>query len=76
MPARRPAFANALLRAAALALLVAGLWYWVFTLTGLLWWNAPVGQRVAPPAPIVIKPPSTGWVDVPAYQRTHPVWRP
>lgn len=60
---------------AGLVALVA-LWYGVFMLTGLLWWNAPRGNPVSPPRPIAIAVPTTAWVDLGAYQRTHPFWLP
>ncbi|NSW58430.1 MAG: hypothetical protein HPY44_20670 [Armatimonadetes bacterium] len=53
------------------------LWQQVFAMTGVLWWDAPSDvQKVPRPAPPVIQPPDTDWVDLKAYLGTHPVWRP
>jgi len=52
------------------------LWHQVFTMTGLLWWDAPDRQQpVARPAVVEIAPPDKDWVDVEAYLNTHPIWR-
>jgi hypothetical protein len=59
----------------AAAAVVAALWLQVFAMTGLLWWNAPSAARpVARPAAPRLPQLQTGWVDVDAYLRTHPVW--
>ncbi len=57
-----------------MAVVLAGLWYGVFELTGLLWWNAAGGGTVPPPAPVVFEAVDTEWVDLDAYLRTHPRW--
>ena len=52
------------------------LWQQVFLMTGLLWWNAPArGEAVKRPDPPRFRAPSTDWVDLDAYLRTHPVWQ-
>lgn len=74
-PALSPAFrcARALIAVLALALL----WNYVFAMTGLLWWNADApGEAIARPDPPKLPTVQTEWVDVDAYLRTHPVWRP
>jgi hypothetical protein len=51
------------------------LWRQVFVMTGILWWQAPrASDRPAPPPPAQFKQAPTGWVDLPAYQKTNPVW--
>ncbi len=60
----------------ALAVLMIGLaWHQVFLMTGILWWDAPqtVVRQPAPP-PLQLEPLDTSWVDLSAWQRTHPVW--
>ena len=52
------------------------LWRQVFAMTGLLWWQAPqAADHPAPPPPAQFKQLSTAWVDLPAYQKTNPVWQ-
>lgn len=61
--------------AIAVVVLVAVAWYQVFAMTGILWWDAPTGAtRQSPPSALVLDPPDTSWVDLDAWQRTHPVW--
>lgn len=61
----------------AAVLVVAFLWHQVFTMTGLLWWNAQAqGPSLARPAPPRLPAIDTSWVDVDAYLKTHPTWEP
>jgi hypothetical protein len=61
--------------AALLAILL--LWQQVFVMTGLLWWNAPRAVApVTPPSALAQPHPDTNWVDLQAYQNTHPEWNP
>ena len=57
-------------------LVVVGLLWWqVFAMTGILWWQAPrSADRPTPPPAVQFKQVSTDWVDLPAYQRTNPMW--
>ncbi len=58
-------------------LVLGALWQQVFSMTGVLWWDAPRLEKPIPrPVPPRIAPPPTDWVDLKAYLRTHPVWTP
>ena len=52
------------------------LWRQVFAMTGILWWQeAPrLAERPAPPPAAQFRELPTGWIDLPAYQRTHDKW--
>ena len=55
--------------------IVALAWHHVFVMTGILWWDAPEPERqLQPPAPMDFGDVDTSWVDIAAWQRTHPVW--
>ena len=59
------------------AVVLGVLWYQVFAMTGLLWWDASsAATKVARPSPPQIPQLQTDWVDVDTYLRTHPVWQP
>ena len=77
----RSAFGGARLRRAVLVLGiiigVALLWQQAFTMTGVSRWHERASvERPAPPEPISIEPLPADWVDLKAYQQTHPVWQP
>ena len=51
------------------------LWRQVFVMTGILWWQAPrANEHPAPPPAAQFKQAPTNWVDLPAYQKTNPMW--
>lgn len=53
------------------------LWHQVFTLTGVLWWNAPQpAQRLPALPPLRLTPPDTRQIDLKAFLQTHPEWNP
>ena len=59
----------------AVVIVVAIAWHQVFVMTGILWWDAPSAavQQTPPPA-LELPPPDTSWIDMEAWQKTHPVW--
>ena len=62
--------------ALAAILLLAVMWQQVFTMTGVLWWNAPRAAKPYPrPRAPHIRPVPTDWVDVDAYLKNHPEWQ-
>jgi hypothetical protein len=60
----------------AVFLVVVGLvWRQVFAMTGILWWQAPpAAEHPAPPPAVHFRQAPTTWVDLPAYQKTNPMW--
>jgi|LSQX01.3.fsa_nt_gb hypothetical protein len=61
---------------AVVAIILIGVaWHQVFVMTGILWWDAPdTAVHLAPPPPLALAPPDTGWVDLEVWQRNHPIW--
>jgi len=58
----------------AVIVLAAG-WHQVFVMTGILWWDAPGAViQQEPPPPVAFAELDTAWIDLDAWQRTHPVW--
>jgi hypothetical protein len=56
--------------------LLAVMWQQVFTMTGVLWWNAPQAEKPYPrPRAVHIRPVPTDWVDVDAYLKNNPEWQ-
>lgn len=55
--------------------LVVFAWHQVFVMTGILWWNAPdPEQQLPPPEPVEWGTINTSWVNLDAWEKTHPVW--
>ncbi len=60
---------------AAFLIVVSVLWWQVFAMTGILWWEAPrATDRPVPPPAVHFREVPTSWVDLPAYHKLHPMW--
>ena len=56
-------------------ILLAAAWHQVFVMTGILWWDAPrAAVQQQPPPPLEFAELDSSWIDLEAWQRTHPVW--
>lgn len=61
-----------------MALPLAVIWGVAFWVTGLLWWDAKVGdvQQVSPPPPASIEAVDGSRIDLERYRRARPHWSP